>query len=708
MFLATISLLLLHGAESGAAAAPVSPQARTIRDFSLFSHRKLADELVLGEGVYLDSLLALLPGCDTRAARIARLRQVALETVETDAFAERLARSYVPGITCSSQLPARVLPTPVNTYAASGAAHQDPKWLALLHYRIDGAGTWHSQADRPSFFLDKNGKHSPEAELQANLAAIRSPGYACTFPARYDWLNTRFTLALPHVEAAHCPELKAWYAQFPGQQASISFAASYLENPSSMFGHTFLKVYNVSNRELLSPTLNYAARTEARVGDFEFARKGLFGGFPGVADELPFYRRLRTYTENEGRDIWEYALKLTPDQLRQVLLHLWEVREGIFDYYFLDENCAYRTLALLDVARPELGLLKDYSKLTVPVDTIRTLQAAGLLGERTLWPAFPKLVRQHEGQLGSADARLAARIAYGQEEPDSVTGFEQARQAAVLQLAYEYLSVLISRDQADRQTRKSTINAILRGRMALASASPPATSVPAAAAAPETGHDGSALSVGVYRTPSRRGLSLAWAGFEHTLGDRLAGYEPYAAVTVLRPDIAFDAGGPARVERVDWLAVQSTLPSSPLFSRPAWRILLSSARKEFDDGRHVATSLGYNSGRAWSIGGTVLAVMPGISIEAGSALPQGAAASGSLALLLSRQGTGWSAQFALDAEKFVAGSHLARSSARATTSVPLSRNTAIAFSVTRLMRPQPETRAGVAFKYYVRPLAFAH
>lgn len=708
MFLATISLLLLQGAESGAAVpapAMASPQALAIRNFSLFSHRKLADELVLGDGVYLDSLLALLPGCDTRAAQVARLRQVALETVETDAFADRLARSTVARPACASPPAKAVAPAAPAVLADDGAAHQNPKWLALLHYRPHGAGAWRSEADRPAFFLSKNGRHAPQDELQANLAALRTPGYACTFPARYEWLNARFKLDLPDVAALPCPDFKAWYAQFPGQRVSISFAASYLENPSSMFGHTFLKVYRDSHRELLSPTLNYAARTEARVGDLEFARKGLFGGFPGVADELPFYRRLRTYTENEGRDIWEYALALTPAELRQVLLHLWEVRDGIFDYYFLDENCAYRTLALLDVARPELGLLKNYSKLTVPVDTIRSLQAHGLLGERTLWPAFPKLVRQHEGQLGGADARLAARIAGGEAPPGSVTGFETARQAAVLQLAYEYLSVLISRDQADRETRKRTINAILRSRMALGSMSPLAASVPAAA--PETGHDGSALSAGVFRTPSRRGATLAWAGFQHTLGDRLAGYEPHAAVTVLRPELRFDAGGAARLERIDWLAVQSTLPSSSLFARPAWRMLLATARKEFDDGRHLVTSLGYNSGRAWSFGNTSLALMPGLSVEAGPALPQGVAASASMAVLLSRQGTDWSAQLALDAEKFVAGSHLARSAARATTSVALTRNTAIEFSVSRLLRPQPETQAGVAFKYYVRPLAFA-
>ena len=725
ILLATLGLFLRHGAAVAAPADPcaryragadlaappvASPQARAIRNFVLFSHRKLADELVLGEGVYLDSLLAALTGCPEHAQKTSWLRQVALSTPDTDAFADRIARSFEYGSSAANPAMAATAAgasaTPFQQAQADGV-HHEATWLALMHYRAGASGSWHSQADRPAFFLSKDGKHSPRAELLANLQSMLSsagPAYACTFPARYEWLQARFKLALPTMATAHCPALRAWYTQFPGQHISINFAASYLENPSSMFGHTFLKVYQASNRELLSPTLNYAARTEAKDSDLAFAGKGLFGGFPGVADELPFYRRLRTYTENEGRDIWEYELTLAPAELRRVLLHLWEVRDGIFDYYFLDENCAYRTLALLDVARPELGLLKHYGNVTVPVDTLRTLQAAGMLGERTLWPAFPKLVRHHEGQLKHADVKLAAGIAAGDQAPDSVAQFDMPRQVAILQLAYEYLSVLIGRDQAARETRKSTINAILRSRMALKSASPLAPSVPSTA--PETGHDGSAVSFGAYRSGTEHGVSLAWVGFQHTLADRLSGYEPHAAVTVLRPELWVGSGGAVHLERIDWLAVQSTLPGSSLFPRPAWRLRLSTERKDDDNGRHLATSLAYHSGRAWAISESVLAVMPGVSVEAGGAMPRTAGAAGVLAVLLSHQSADWSAQLELNAAKFLLGSHLHRSSARAMTSFALSTNAAIALHAQRSIAPRAPTEIGVALTLYFRPLAF--
>ncbi|MES2321245.1 MAG: DUF4105 domain-containing protein [Pseudomonadota bacterium] len=568
-------------------------------------------------------------------------------------------------------------------------AAEEPGWLALMHYRAQGSG-WQSEADRPHFFLSKDGRHAPRQELAANLAAMSAPAYPCTFPARYEWLRTRYAPALPARREGDCPELDAWYRQFPGQRVSISFAASFLENPSSMFGHTFLKVYRESPRELMSPTINYAARTDAREGDLDYIRKGLFGGFPGVADELPFYRRLRTYTENEGRDIWEYELGLTPAEVRQLLLHVWEVRDGIFDYYFLDENCAFRTLALIDVARPQARLLDHYSALTVPVETIRTLQAAGMAGAPVLWPGLPKLVRQYEAQLGADEVRQASAIADGSLAPDKVA------QASVLQLAYEYLSVRITRDQAERETRKDTINAILRRRLAIGS--PGSLQQAAALDPPESGHDGSAIKLGAYRDGARRGASLAWAGFQHTLTDRLGGYEPYAEVTVLQPELRSD-GGRVRLERLDWLTVQSTLPGSALFSRSAWRLMLATQRKE----DRLVTSLGFNSGQAWAVGNTVIAVMPGAGVEAGHAT----AAAGTLAVLATRQSSTWSAQAEFNAEKQFLGGHGYRSHARLRTSLMLSRNTALELSARRAIRPVPHTEIALGLRVHLKPLAFA-
>jgi hypothetical protein len=471
-----------------------------------------------------------------------------------------------------------------------------------------------------------------------------------------------------------------------------------------MFGHTFLKISPGTGGVLLSPTVNYAAKTEAKVSDIEFVRKGLFGGFPGEADILPFYRRLRTYSENEGRDIWEYELDLSPSEIRLLLLHVWEIKDGTFDYYFIDENCAYQTLALIDVARPDLGLLREYTGATIPIDTIRTLKVSGLVRAQHLWPAFPKLVRNHEQQLGGNDARIALKISNGKEPPEDFGQFHPSRQAAILQLAYEFLSVQITRDQSDRDTRKTVLNSIFKRRLEL-NATGSLTDGPGAIP-PENGHETSPVSMGRFTSQKGSGYSFAWAGFQHTLTDNVAGYEPYADITILNPEVRFLDRHAFQLQRIDWIEVKSVVPRSSLFSGNSWNVLFSTRNRMFDDGYHQSTSLTYASGQAWSFGKAVIAFLPGVSLETGSALPHNMAAGVSFSLSIDRQGEYWSSQLQVDDEKLLLGSTLNRISAQLISSQHLSRNTSIIYTAKRFINPRANNEFGVALKYFFHQRIF--
>ncbi|HEX8611748.1 MAG TPA: DUF4105 domain-containing protein [Telluria sp.] len=619
---------------------------------------------------------------------------------------------------------------------------RDPAWLALLHYRERSDGSMLSEADRPQFFLSPDGKNSPTAELLAGAAALRTPArrqeFACRFPARYEWLRQR----LEHEGADdtgdaddadnagkddntldQCPQLAQWLARFPGRRISIDFAAGYLESPSSTFGHTFLKIFRESGDELLSPTINYAARTDAKDSELAFVFKGLFGGFPGVADELPFYRRLRTYADTEGRDIHEYELTLAPDEVRRLLLHTWEIKDGVFDYDFLHENCAYRTLTLIDVARPQAALLERFGKVTVPVDTIRALRKANMLGAHRVWPSAPKRVRDLETQVTEQEAAAARQVAFGQAgigpnlapnlapdlapnlAPDVAPDFAppSARRAGTLQLAYEYASVLIDRDEGERATRKAILGAITRARLELDNPEPLASR--AGTASPEEGHDGGLLGIGGRRRAGRSGVSLEYAAFQHTLTNPVSGYEPHAEISVLNPELEVH-GGQARLRRVDWLVAHSAIPSSALFAPRAWRLQLSTRSESYGERTHMATSIAYHSGKAWRLGGdTVFSLLPGARVEAGAGLPHHAGVAGALHAAITRQGTRWSAQLALDAEKFVAGSTLRRHGMHAIAEVKLARNLSLAFGAARSWAPRRESELSISLKWRQRSLS---
>lgn len=588
---------------------------------------------------------------------------------------------------------------------AEGIA-RDAAWLALLHYRVQSGGGVSSEADQASFFLSGDGKRSPHAELLAAVAALHTPArrqeFACRFPARYEWLRTRLGQADGGASIERCPDVAAWMQGFPGRRISIDFASSYLESPSSTFGHTFLKVFERSADELLSPTINYAARSDARDGDLAFVVKGLFGGFPGVVDALPFYRRLRTYTEIEGRDIHEYELALAPAEVRRLLLHAWEIRNGVFDYYFVHENCAYRTLALLDVARPGAGLLKRFSAATVPVDTLRALRSAGLLGEHRVWPSLPKQVRDLETQVAQDDARLARQVALGLATPAEAGALPPPRRADTLRLAYEYGAVLIDRDQGDRASRKEILGTITSAR--LERDEPKAEPGRPPAANPEDGHDGGLLGIKVGRRAGRGTLTLEYAAFHHALTSPVAGYEPHAEISVLHPVLEI-RDGHVRLRHVDWLLTQSAIPSSTLFAPRAWRLQLSTGKRPFADREHTVSSASYQVGKSWALGrNTVLTILPGAAIEAGSVLRNHAALGAMVDASVTRQGPRWAAQLGSRSQKLVAGAALRRQECWAAAEAPLSRNLSIAFGASWRTAPLRERELSISLKWRQRSL----
>jgi hypothetical protein len=88
-----------------------------------------------------------------------------------------------------------------------------------------------------------------------------------------------------------------------------------MNNPASMFGHTFLRVDK--NREgpeqtLLNYGVNYAANVDTKnVNALAYAFEGLFGFFRGTFTLFPYYAKVQEYSNWESRDLWEYELDFT-------------------------------------------------------------------------------------------------------------------------------------------------------------------------------------------------------------------------------------------------------------------------------------------------------------------------------------------------------------------------------------------------------------
>lgn len=559
-------------------------------------------------------------------------------------------------------------------------AFLDPAWLALLAYRpLPFHSGWTSQADRPGFFLSPGGKRDPRAEMIADIEALffsagEPPGQAaaCRFPARFTWLQQRLGLGAGRHVRNECPALRAWYETVAAEDVSIVFAAAFLESPSSTFGHTFLLFRRRGLPVMQAPTSNYEADSSRRTGNLEFLARGLLGGFDGIADQRPFFRRLRTYGDVEGRDLWEYPLRLDTAQVDLLLLALWEQKDAVFDYYFVGENCSYRTLSLLAVVLPGQGLLEDFPMEAVPVDTIRALRDRELLLPPKYWPSAVRTLSWHARTLSASERRTVVAIARGERNPQAVAGLPREEQARLLRAAAEYSSILIHRGELDFDTRDRVTRELIRARLDL-DLPLPADPVEAPAP-PDLGHEGRMLSLAWAGRRSDDTVELGFSGFQHERIDRLAGYERNAELVVLGMRYGLAAHGGGRLEHLDLLRLEASPPSDRFFQQPAWALRIGAVRKHVDQGRPLLGAMSYSRGRAYDIGPGVLALMMGGSLDSSPALRGGVALEAVASARLTRQMAWLGVEAFVEHGRYVFGDHSHRLDYGARLGVPLSRD----------------------------------
>ena len=361
-----------------------------------------------------------------------------------------------------------LLLVPLTSFAGN-SLDEDPKWIRLLHYRKSTLGKYISEADSSGFFLHKNGKRDPKAELEKSkeiFASTTTPDDnhpICKFPLRYKWLNKE--LGMPwKADFSGCRNYIEFFSKLAARRASLVFSSYYLTNPNSAFGHTLLRLSRYDDRnetEMLDYGINYSAQAKEN-NPFLYAIKGLFGGFKGEFAAIPYYYKIREYSDFEFRDLWSYDLKFSMPEVLEMVDHIWELGNTHFDYFYFHENCSYHLLSILEVARPSLDLTGRYSAYTIPADTVRLLQQEGLIekGKRRE-STYSRLVRFSE-DLNSAELDKAKTIAHNPDESGKlVAGLSDERSARVLDVSMEafdyYNFEKILKDDPATKEKKSFI-----------------------------------------------------------------------------------------------------------------------------------------------------------------------------------------------------------------------------------------------------------
>jgi hypothetical protein len=345
------------------------------------------------------------------------------------------------------------------------------QWLHLLHYRSHSIlGHVESENDTASFFVNNNGKRDPLAELKSEVKLFSLSQQAdneslqCRFPARYQWLKNHF----PAWVDQPCSELLDWKSEIGAHYLTLIFPASYLNSPSSMYGHTLIRLdrEDESKSKLLSYSVNFAANADTTDNELVFSYKGLAGGYPGVVSVLPYYAKVNEYSHLEHRDVWEYRLNLTPEEVDQFVNHIWETKETEFDYFFLDENCSYRLLGLLDASSERIDVAKDFSLTAMPIDTIRSLIDTDRIDHVDYRPSSGVMLNQQQDQLNSVQKQWAKEVALNPHliSESEFQQFNELEQAQVLEVSISYLRYLVvKKKQRSPENRKHSL-ALLSAR----------------------------------------------------------------------------------------------------------------------------------------------------------------------------------------------------------------------------------------------------
>lgn len=520
--------------------------------------------------------------------------------------------------------PAAAIGAPDSDYLEELAARsrqlrlaERPEWRKLLHYvpNLASSGV-HSLVDSPQFFNAAGGKTDPQAELEATLASFYSEAEEtperehpqCAFIARRAWLAAELRFDAQRLPLRPCLRYEQWRATLDPRGLTLVFAAAYLNNPSSMYGHTLLRIDARDQDErtrLLAYALNFGANTDETNG-LIFAVKGLLGGYIGSFSLLPYYMKVREYSDMENRDLWEYQLALSPQEVERVVMHAWEVRQAYFEYFFFDENCSYHLLRLIQVARPEMDLAGRFRWWAIPSDTVRAVaDYPGLVARTVYRPASATVIRHRLRRMPQEDRALTRDLSTGQLAADDARlgALPPARAAAVLEASHDYVNYRRATGKPDLADPAALARRLLVARSRV-DAPPQAGVIAADAQRPDRGHGSSRIAFGAGRLAGRDFAEVRLRPAYHDVLDADEGYVRGAQIEFFSLALRDYRDGSAQLESFTPIDILSLSARDDFFQSWSWKIAAGWRRQFVRDGsRPLAAAVEGGAGGAWSPAG---------------------------------------------------------------------------------------------------------
>lgn len=482
-------------------------------------------------------------------------------------------------------------------------------WRVLLHYKPGLTGKIVSLIDDPRFFLAETGKIDPQAELDATLTALVLPPdpehpeehVRCRFPARSRYLSETLEIDTTLLPTVSCSELDQALEKIEPQRAVLIFPGNHNNSPASMFGHTLISIEGRHQSRLLSFAVNYAAHTTETNG-FAYAVKGVFGLYPGYYSLLPYYVKVREYNDLERRDVWEYDLALTPAEVERMTLHIWELRDIASEYYFFDENCSYNLLFLLEAARPQLDLTGASRSWVIPLDTVRTIEQAGLVRNIRYRPSKATRIAALAGEMDRTETALALELlADRRPVADLATAaIDIDGQMRILDVTIETTEFRYYRKELDQAAYQQRSLELLRARSRLGRAGDDYLALPDPGR-PDHGHGSNRLALGLGVRGDDWYQELRLRPAYHNLLDADQGYLAGSQIDFANLALRYY---PERrqlaLQAFDLIDIVSLSPRHAFFKPVSWKVTTGLRQRQFADADdHLVYRLNPGGGFTW-------------------------------------------------------------------------------------------------------------
>ncbi|CAC9610902.1 hypothetical protein [uncultured Gammaproteobacteria bacterium] len=346
----------------------------------------------------------------------------------------------------------------ITSYSNAARFDNFDNFARILHYQ-DGK----SLVKNSDFFLSNTGIHDIKSELIALKKSYYLPEKLqnkhprCLFPDRYFWLSKQIKLKNYTLYPKFCTDLDKWYKDYETKSISVLFVGGYFDNPASVFGHNLIKL-NSNDDELLDLSINFGAKIPKNENSIFYILKGLFGGYDARFSNKDFYTQDLIYSKNELREIWDYELNLTLDEIVLIKLHLWAMQENkLFDYYFLKENCAYQLASIIDLVI-DMDLPKN-KPWYIPIEFIDKLyDQKNRIKKITYKPSSEKILIDKFEALSKVDAIIIKNIINGDMEVDKL----QENKVYILDLLIDYYDYLLIKDKDNKKINNKRINILIK------------------------------------------------------------------------------------------------------------------------------------------------------------------------------------------------------------------------------------------------------